>query len=358
MIRVSPTEHALLTLARAIVGMGQYASVEDLLRAIHTVPRRFSPPALQVLRDTLAKGSVLALARAGGWRWEHSLRDGQTRSGRLWERHAPPALHFSPITLHVLRWMLEQPMTKLAVTSLQVDGTPTPADELFLYLCCRLVAGTHCARALGVQQVFRRSALCWLGFPEQFGTKPPELDAAAFAPLLADGAWLLEALRQELAQRWRALEESKRGISSPAEALALGTAQEAVLSAFLDAVDAAGRRDLAGFLLDAARPLMEQPASRWVEGLSSSATLSSRAEAARAAAAFLRTLSRLSRWDAEHRAVRFFDDDYDTAQRLLSEWGTFGEAGFRRAEDHARELASSLLSAAATVPPSSPGSAP
>ncbi|GHG72633.1 hypothetical protein [Comamonas sp. JC664] len=358
MIRVAPTEHSLLTLARAVVGMGQYASVEDLLRGIHTVPRRFSPPALQVLRDTLAKGSVLALARAGGWRRERSLHEGQVRSGRLWERHAPPPLRFSPLTLHVLRWMLEQPLTKLGVTPLEVEGTPTLADEWLLYLCCRLVAGTHCARALGVQPVFRRSALCWLGFPEQFGTTRPELDAAAFTPLLADGAWLLEALRRELAQRWRGLEESKRSIASPAEAMALGAAQEAVLAAFLDAVDAAGRRDLAGFLIDAARPLMDQPASRWVEGLSSSASLSSRAEAARASAAFLRTLGRLSRWDAEHRAVRFFDDDYDTAQLLLSEWGTFGEAGFRRAEDHARELATSLTSAAAAVPPSSTGSAP
>ncbi|WP_426751232.1 hypothetical protein [Myxococcus sp. Y35] len=358
MIRVSPSEHPLLTLARAIVGLGQYASVEDLLRGLHAVPRRFSPGAMHVLRDTLAKGSVLALARCGGWRRQRALHDGAVRSGRMWERHAPPALHFSPVTLHTLRWLLEQPLLKYGAAPLEVEGTPTSADALFLYLCCRLVAGTPCAPTLGAQPLFRRSALCWLGFPEQFGPKPPELTAADFAPLLADGAWLLDALRPELARRWRGLEESKRGLSSPSEALALGTAQEAVLAAYLDAVDTAGRRDLASFLIDAARPLLEQPASRWVEGLSRSATLASRAEAARAAAAFLRALSRLSRWDAEHRAVRFFDDGYETAQLLLSEWGAFGEAGFRRAEDHARELGTSLTSAAAAVPPSFPGSAP
>ncbi|MFP2961075.1 hypothetical protein ACLEPN_25505 [Myxococcus sp. 1LA] len=326
-----------------------------------TVPARFSPGAMQALRDTLAKGSVLALARCGGWRQQHTLRDGQMRSGRLWERHAPPALRFSPLTFRVLRWMLEQPLTKHGAMPLDVDEAPTLADELFLYLSCRLVAGTTCAPALGAQPLFRRSALCWLGFPEQFEAHRPALDAAAFAPLLVDGAWLLEALRLELVKRWRGLEESKRVIAAPAEALALGIAQEAVLAAFLDAVDGAGRRDLAGFLVEAARPLMEQPASRWVEGLSSSATLSSRAEAARAAAAFLRALGRLARWDAEHRAVRFFDDDYDTAQHLLSEWNTFGEAGFRRAEDHARQLATGLTSASgasAAPPPSSTGSAP
>ncbi|AEI66347.1 hypothetical protein [Corallococcus macrosporus] len=361
MIRVAPTELELLTLARAVVGLGQYAPVEDLLRNRHDVPAKLSPGAMHVLRDTLAKGGVLALVRCGGWRQQHTVRDGQPRSGRLWERHAPPALRFSPLSFRVLRWMLAQPLTKHGAMPLQEDGAPTLADELVLFLCCRLVAGSPCAPALGAQPLFRRSALCWLGFPEQFGTHRPELDAAAFAPLLADGAWLLEALRLELAQRWRALEESKRTITSPAEALALGTAQEAVLTAFLDAVDGAGRRDLAGFLLEAARPLLEQPASRWVEGLSTAATLSSRAEAARAAAAVLRILGRLARWDAEHRAVRFFDDDYDTAQRLLSEWSAFGEAGFRRAEDHARHLATALTSAsgaAAAPPPSTAGSAP
>ncbi len=360
MTRVAPSEFELLTLARAIAGLGQYAPVEDLLRGRHLVPPRFSPGALHVLRDTLAKGSVLALARCGGWRTLRDVRDGQARSGRLWERHPPPALHFSPLTLQVLRWLLEQPLVTHGAVPLDVEGTPTPADELFLFLCCRLVAGTPCAPALGAQPVFRRAALCWLGFPEQFGPAPPALDAAAFAPLLADGAWLLEGLQLELARRWRALEESKPGLASPADSLALGTAQEAVLSAFLDAVDAAGRRDLAGFLLAAARPLVAQPASRWVEGLSASASLSSRADAARAAAAFFRALGRLSRWDAEHRAVRFFDDGYESAQHLLSEWSAFGEAGFRRAEDHARALSTALTSAsgAAPVPPPSTGSAP
>jgi hypothetical protein len=126
-------------------------------------------------------------------------------------------------------------------------------------------------------------------------------------------------------------------------------------------VDAAGRRDLAGFLLDAGRPLLEQPASRWVEGLSLTAALSARSAAARASGALLRALGRLAQWDKEHRAVRFFDDTYDAAQLLLSEWSHFGEAGFRRAADLERELATSLTTAGAipaTLPPPSPGSAP
>jgi hypothetical protein len=38
--------------------------------------------------------------------------------------------------------------------------------------------------------------------------------------------------------------------------------------------------------------------------------------------------------------VRFFDDGYDAAQLLLSEWSPFGEAGFRRAAELTRALSS------------------
>ncbi|QSQ27464.1 hypothetical protein JY651_22250 [Pyxidicoccus parkwayensis] len=362
MIRVSTAEHEILTLARAIIGLGQYVPVEDLLRDRHiTVPERLSPGAMHVLRDTLSKGAVLALARCGGWRKQRYLDGGQERSGRLWERHAPPALHFSALSFHTLRWLLEQPLVKHGCKSLEAEGALTPADEFFLYLCCRLVAGTPCAKAVGEQALFRRSALCWLGVPDVFGTTPPKLTAASFAPLLANGGWLLEALQADLAHRWRHLEESKRFLHEPEAMVALGAAQEAVLSAFLDALDAAGRRDLAGFLLQAGRPLLEQPASRWVEGLSLTSALSVRASAARASGAFLRSLGRLARWDADHRTVRFFDDTYDAAQLLLSEWSPVGEAGFRRAADLERELSSSLTTASAippTLPLPSAGSAP
>ncbi|WP_164016886.1 hypothetical protein [Pyxidicoccus trucidator] len=362
MIRVSTTEHELLTLARAIMGLGQYAPVEDLLRDRHlTVPERLSPGAMHALRDTLSKGAVLALARCGGWRKRRHLDGAQERSSRLWERHPPPALHFSPLSFHALRWLLEQPLVKHGCKSLDVEGTPTVADELFLYLCCRLVAGTPCAKSVGAQALFRRSVLCWLGYPELLGTTPPKLTAEAFAPLLANGAWLLEALQADLAHRWRRVEESKRFLFDPSDLVNLGATQEAVLSSFLDAVDSAGRRDLAGFLLEAGRPLLEQPASRWVEGLSLTTSLGVRATAARASGAFFRVLGRLTRWDAEHRAVRFFDDGYEAAQLLLSEWSPFGEAGFRRAADLERELSSSLTTASgfpATLPPPSSESAP
>jgi hypothetical protein len=346
---VSPSEYALLLLARAIVGSGQYASVEDLLRARRAMPPLLSPSALHVLRDTLAKGAVLALVRRGGWRLQRHLHEGQGVEGRLWQRHTAPPLRFSPLCVHTLQWLTAQPLGHPACKPLKSDAPLTPADELFLYLCCHLVVDTPCGASVGAQPLFQRSALCRLGFPELLGAPPPGFDASAFTPLLADKGFVLEALQADLALRWRRLEESKRRISEPADMVALGSAQEAVLSAFLDALEAARRRDLAGFLLEAGRTLVDRPATHWVEFLSSRASLRARAEAARAAGAWLRMLARLARWDAEHRTVRFFDDDYDAAQLLLSQWNAFGEAGFRLAAERERALAS--FSPAEPTPP-------
>jgi hypothetical protein len=333
MTRVSPSEHTLLTLARAVVGHGQYGPVEDLLRGSHSAPERLSPGALHVLRDTLAKGTVLSLIRRGGWRRQRHLHGAQERSGRLWQRHPLLPLHFSALCVQTLQWLAEQPLDSAECKPLAVEGAPTLADELFLYSCCHLVAGTPCGPSVGAQPVFRRSALCWLGFPELLGQPPAEFGPALFTPLLASHAPILEALQADLARRWLRLEESKHRISNPADMIALGQTQEAVLTAFLSAIDSAGRRDLAGFLIGAGKSLMQQPASWWVAGLSPQSSLRERSEAAQAAGAFLRGLERLGRWDAEHRMVRFFDDGYEVAQVLLSEWKAFGEAGFRRAAD-------------------------
>jgi hypothetical protein len=75
-----------------------------------------------------------------------------------------------------------------------------------------------------------------------------------------------------------------------------------------------------------------------VASLSSTSPLRERGEARRAAGALLRALARLRAWDAEHRSVRFFDDDYPQAQRLVKDWERFGDAGFRQAERLLSEL--------------------
>jgi hypothetical protein len=49
-------------------------------------------------------------------------------------------------------------------------------------------------------------------------------------------------------------------------------------------------------------------------------------------------VGRLRQWDEQHRAVRFFDDEYAAAQHLLRRWERLGAESFRRLEAAQHEL--------------------
>lgn len=110
----------------------------------------------------------------------------------------------------------------------------------------------------------RDSALMWLGL--MFEEEPPaELSFDAW--FSGTRAALLDGLADELRGRWAT---AKRG--------------GAVVDAFMDAAERAGRRELAVWVLGRA-PLARVRVARWVD---------------------------------EARAVRFFEDEYAAAQRLLA----------------------------------------
>lgn len=391
--RVAPAEHDLLTVARALVGEGGFDAVAALLRDARRAPERLGPTAMRLLGHTLAAGAVRALVRRGGWRRASCLRprpgsDGSLAEpvrGRLWERHDPPALDFGPPSLALLSWLVAAPLGSVACPPLHIandpagpddparptglagpddpsrpagpDDTAVPGiprlglgDELLLLFALDLTApDPDCARAVAAQAVVARSALCRLAWPERFAGAPAASAPAADAPALrerfgelarGDGAVVLEGLERYLARRWIAVERRKPGLHRNAEMQALGQAEEAVLGPYLDAIDLAGRRDLAGFLLDAARVLTEGAprGARWVEALEPSGPLRERTHARRAAAVLLRAVGRLRQWDEQHRAIRFFDDEYDTAQHLLRRWEALGAEGFRRVEAAQQDL--------------------
>jgi hypothetical protein len=112
------------------------------------------------------------------------------------------------------------------------------------------------------------------------------------------------------------------------------------LDAWLDAIDAAGQRPLAGFLVDAAVEWLRIPrgGEELVRSLSSDTSLRELSLARRRAGAFLRTLRRLRTWDREHREVRFIDDGYEVAQDLVSDWERLGNAGFDAAQAQVASL--------------------
>ncbi len=114
----------------------------------------------------------------------------------------------------------------------------------------------------------RGLALAWLGFADRLLDEGPPPDLLDWDGLVrGTGAAIVDALADELRGRWARM---RRG--------------GVVLDAFLDAAERAGARVLA------ARVALEAPAAR----------------------------ARLARWRDEARAVRFIDDGYDEAQRLLA----------------------------------------
>jgi hypothetical protein len=105
--------------------------------------------------------------------------------------------------------------------------------------------------------------------------------------------------------------------------LALGRSQERVLTAFLDALEASGRMDLARFLLRAATRLLPPGAvaALWIGGLQTGGLrLADRAAVYHAAVAFLWQMQRLQTWAQRARSVGYFDEGYQAAQLWKADW--------------------------------------
>jgi hypothetical protein len=328
---VTPQEADLLRMARAIVG-GEYDEVERLLCTVRPPPNLIGPTARLTLEDTLSKGVVLSFARLGGWRDEGD--------GRLWERAELPPLQFTSATVVLLQWLLranllEKEPAKLTLPKLRFG------DELMLVLTLKLLQGTPCEHAAAMQTPFRTSVACWLFFPGVLATVAP-LEGKLVLDLEHDKtyAFVLDAWQSLLARQYGRLEREKSTLVVPEELTRIGRAQEQVLEAMLGAFSAIKRRDLASFLIEAAQSTLFEfrQGEDLVASLSATSPLRERGEARRAAGGFLRAVVKLRGWDQEHRAVRFFDDEYQQAQRLVKQWERFGDAGFRQAERLLSEL--------------------
>jgi hypothetical protein len=333
MHRVAQSEHDLVTVARALVGQGGFAAIEPFVASARALPETIGPVAMELLRETLGRGVVLALARRGGWRKATYLgpEGAGLRQGRLWERHAAPALCFSGFSLALCRWIARGGPSILRGQDLLVppEGLRL-GDELVLYLALDLLAAGGIATRLAEQPAASASALAQLGFAELFAeVGAPSLPRASDAwrrICVGEGAILLEALEPDLARRWLEMERGKPGLCEPQAMIRLGTAQEAVLDGFLDAAEAVGRRDLAFFLLDAGRTLLSSgpEPSAWVSRLRGTSSLAERQAARHAAGALLRALSRWQGWNEAHRGVRFIHEGYEGAQMMLRRFERFG----------------------------------
>lgn len=354
---VAASEHDLVSLARALVsssGAASAAGSADLqamllgARAMHPV---ISSACAELLGDALAQVWP-ALWRRGGTQPSASLDRGTVgdvvRRGRIWERHAPAALAFSSATVRLLRWLIATPLSR-AVTRHPPASWVLPAatadagwrevgwleetaltvgDQVMVYLALDAATGTPAQATIAAQPLIRAAPLAWLGFADCLGAPPP----LSFDGLCEGaGTIVVEALTRELARRWRTVELSKRAITVPDRLIALGAAQDATLRGFMEACDRHRRRDLAGFVIDAAAPLLQREIAPTPARLDPEAPLGRRAAARVAAGALLRAVMMWAAWDEAHRGVRFIDDDYPAAQLLLARFEAIQPSGAARA---------------------------
>src|SRR5262249_29178305 len=156
------------------------------------------------------------------------------------------------------------------------------------------------------------------------------------------GAGVLEALQVDLARRWEQVEGTKERLTDPAAMRALGATQERTLTAFLEAVEQAGRLDLARFVLRALAALLTPGAAAnlWTAALRlTGLRLSDRAATYNAALAFVRQAERLQGWARRARTVGYFDEGYAASQMWKSDWEQYdGDAVAERARDLVRQV--------------------
>jgi|CXWL01.1.fsa_nt_gi hypothetical protein len=322
---VSPKESELLSVARAVMGGAPFEAVQRLLLSPRKAPAHIGPTAAGLLKDMLGKGVVLALAKGGG-----ALRD---ERGRLWERQKPARLDFGLSTVRLLQWLLEAPLGESGAEGVVLPETQGLGDELFLFSLLKLTQGTPAWHSVAQLEAARRSPLCALGFAFSLGLVAP-LDAGHTYVWSEPALNTVDALQAVLERQWLRSEAEKATVAYPARLKAAGLAQQKVLTAFLSAIDKAGRRELAHFLVRAgARWLAAIPdegVGSVVAGLSTTAPLRERQEARRAAAAPYRALVTLAAWDQEHRNLRFIDDGYAKAQSMVKVYDSLGERGFQK----------------------------
>jgi hypothetical protein len=299
-------------------------------------PRGLSRPAVELVREALAKGCTAILAGAGvaraegtvpgdGWRRERFLRAGQVTHGRLWERTPPErlGLTFSRHALGFLLWIAAAKPADVRNAWEVSEEELTVGDRFLLFLAFEALRPTFAGGLLRKRPPFTRDGLCRLAFPDDFADND-ENPVPDFAPWTTGvGAYTMEVLQRALAQRWVEVERGKETIPDWQRMRNLGRSQEQTLNGFLDAITAAERPDLARFLLQAAHEVLGDGLHprQLVGGLKNAGPrMADRMETNQGALALVRQLDRFRKWERAARRVGYFDEGYARSQLWLLDW--------------------------------------
>jgi hypothetical protein len=332
-------------MARALTAP-QQLDVWSLLAGSRTMPAKIGPTCASLVADALSQVWPSLWAKDGA-RPGASVRGGKVARGRGWERNPVAPLDYSQFTIALLRWLVEMPLATAGVVDKLAAKPATIGDQVVGYLALEVASETPAQLTIARASKVNLSPLAWLGFAHVIPGEPPDDPKAWDALVTGTGAVVVETLQQELAKRWRTVELGKRTMTDPETLVVLGAAQDATLTAFMDACTRAGRRDLAGFILDAMVPLLGREVAPFPNDLDRTKPLGLRMSARVAAGALLRGLSKWCEWDRQHRGVRFLDDDYESSQLLLTR--------FEKAAKHGADiLVPTWLAQLASLSPTSP----
>lgn len=329
---VSRFESQLLRIARYIVKQLPVDQAQRLLLEKIERPPCLSADCLHLLKDTLRKGMILYLVRAGGWKRDRFLRDGVGKFGRLWERIPVErlTLSFGKPTLELLLWLTaakvkeEKPFWRSEITRQSVG------DQLFVFLTYEAMKQNdhETGASMRTSNVCMENALIRLAYAGDFASGN-RLPVPSFDIWLREpGIYILEALQPFLEQRWLTVEREKSKIVDWNEMNQQGIAQGDVLNAYLEGVEKANRRDLGRFLVQVLSRIFrtnDVTPPFWVGGLQGAgpARLSERIDTHRNALSVVRQVNRLRGWQNSARTSSYMDEDYSLNQFWLSEWDRF-----------------------------------
>jgi hypothetical protein len=331
---VSRFEANLLRILRFFL---KQVPAEQALRLIHDRrerPRCLSATAVHLVQDSLAKGCVLYLVRAGGWKRDRFLRNSEPKFGRLWERSPVEklTLGFSRHALDFLMWVTaHKPKEERPVWQAN-EKDLTVADRLLFFLAYEaLRADPDAAAALRSSPAFGGNALVWLAHPNDFAGEAHATVPSFDGWLTEPGSFVLEALQPVLEHRWLEIERTKGQVGDWNQLGQQGQVQGQVIEAFAEAVNRAGRRDLVRFLLAVMSRLLATPdmaPTFWTGGLQGSGPprLADRLATQRNALAVLRSAERFRAWEREARRSGYLDEDYAASKFWLGEWERFNFA--------------------------------
>ena len=212
--QVSKFEFNLIRILKFLLGHFPADQGLQLVRTSSARPECLSGGAVELVKDALAKASVLYLTRAGGWRNDRYLRDNKPAPGRVWDRIPleERALSFSRPVLDFLLWLTAE---KVHETKQAWDAAPkalSPADELFFCLAFdHMRSDPDVLAVLRKKDAFTRNPFCWIMNPgdvaDPESTKPQPPD---FAPVFTgQRAVLMECLQRDLEHRWVQSERAK-----------------------------------------------------------------------------------------------------------------------------------------------------